>query len=143
MKSNYYDILDITDKEPLWYDENGCPRFMPFSPELCPNIYADECILLLIRCQDCHKDFKAQMSYYGLRGGQSFQERVWRFMKDGHKPMFSPLHYGDPPIHGCVGDTENCEDIKILEFWIRNRNNGPFRWERAERFEIGIDTEES
>jgi len=29
------------------------------------------------------------------------------------------LHYGDPPRHGCVGDTMNCDDLEVLEVWHR------------------------
>lgn len=120
MKSNYADILSLTDKKPLWYDESGCPRYEKFTPNLCPNIYADEVILLEIACQDCGKRFKVQMSAWVIYGGYSFRERLFEWKKDGKK-TFTPIHYGDPPIHGCVGDTMNCEDLKVLEFWEKDR----------------------
>lgn len=47
---------------PLWWDENGVPRFGTHHPRLCPNIYAEEVALLLIRCQACEHEFRVQMA---------------------------------------------------------------------------------
>ena len=103
MKSNYADILALTIKEPVWYDENGTPRFVPFRPELCPSIYAGVIVLLRIVCQWCGEEFLVEM-----------HDSVFSPIKHPHK-----LHYGDPPIHNCVGDTMNCEDLAVMEVWYR------------------------
>lgn len=30
------------------------------------------------------------------------------------------FHYGDPPIHNCIGDTMNSVPVRVREFWERN-----------------------
>jgi len=105
MHASYFDILSRIDSQPTWYDENGTPRYGPFKPEMCPNMYANEVVLLRIACQYCHMSFDVEM----------------------HSDPFSwvrhpkHLHYGDPPVHGCEGggDTMNCDDIAVLEVWHR------------------------
>jgi hypothetical protein len=46
------------------------------------------------------------------------------------------IHYGDPPNIGCcsAGPTENCIDIKVLEFWRRKMLD----WERDSGLEIDL-----
>ena len=48
------------------------------------------------------------------------------------------LHYGDPPNIGCCpsGPTMNCEDLKVLEFWVRSADS--FDWERKTELERGL-----
>lgn len=107
MRHDYPDLVDLAHgAKSQWYDENGVPRYRPFEPELCPNIYADIRVLMLVRCQNCHQQFAVQMSADAFDSGLRNQPiRNW--------------HYGDPPAHGCVGDTMNCEDVAILEVWWR------------------------
>lgn len=50
------------EARPLWWDENGTPRFQPHHPDLCADIYADEVALLKIACQRCGREFLVQMS---------------------------------------------------------------------------------
>jgi hypothetical protein len=105
MHSNYEDIRSRIPEEPTWYDANGVPRYGPFKPEMCPNIYAHTVVLLRIECQYCKREFSVEM----------------------HDEVFAPikhpknLHYGDPPVHECVGggDTQNCDDLAVLEVWHR------------------------
>ena len=119
MKENYEDIYALTDQEPLWYDQNGTPRFAKFEPKLCPNIYARHVFLILIGCQSCGKRFVVEMH-------TDFYTSTVKHPKH--------LHYGDPPIHGCVGDTMNCDDILIVEAWARNTETQ--EWERVPEWEI-------
>lgn len=49
--------------KPLWWDENGVPRFEPHHPRLCPDIYADQVALVQISCQGCGREFPVQMSW--------------------------------------------------------------------------------
>lgn len=127
MKANYRDILSRIKEEPKWYDENGTPRYEKFHPDLSPDIYADEVILLEIACQNCGKRFFVEMNYSVIDKVMSpfafpLSKDTWR------------LHYGDPPIHGCVGDTMNCDDIKVIEFWQKEN----FGWKRKKNLEIKL-----
>ena len=122
MHSNYNDIISRIEKEPEWYDSNGTPRYDDFHPNLCPNIYSHAVGLFEITCQSCGKAFKVEMH------GDIF---------DGHRMNKLPRtwHYGDPPIHDCSGDTMNCNDIRVLEFWTRKTTNLG-RWVRHKQFEV-------
>ena len=99
MHSNYRDILDRINEEPSWYDENGTPRYGEFAPDMCPNIYAHSVVLLEIACQSCGRRFRVEMNE-GPWLPSDIPPKNW--------------HYGDPPAHGCVGDTMNCDDLVIL-----------------------------
>lgn len=123
MHSNYSDIRSRIDEEPLWYDCNGTPRYDEFTPRLCPNIYASQVVLLRIACQRCGEEFLVEMN-----GGW------FNLLNHPHK-----LHYGDPPIHGCVGDTMNCEDLEVLQVW--NRLTPADEWRRVSELEGVIDIE--
>ena len=103
MHSRFADILERITEAPSWYDSNGTPRYGVFSPRACPDIYSDTVVLLQIACQACEKKFLVEM-HAGWWGGP-----------------FNPkkLHYGDPPIHDCVGDTMNCEDLVVVQAWHR------------------------
>lgn len=104
MKAKYLDILSHITEEPSWYDQNGTPRYDEFHPSHCPNIYSDQVVLLRIACQACCKQFHVEM------------HGNW------YSPMGRPreLHYGDPPRHGCVGDTMNCDDLEVLQAWTKD-----------------------
>jgi hypothetical protein len=124
MHSNYEDIRSRIAETPTWYDANGTPRYGPFTPEMCPNIYAHTVVLLRIACAGagCRQRFDVEM----------------------HDDFFSPirnpknLHYGDPPRHPCEygGDTMNCDDIAVLEVWHRK---GVGDWVRIMDLEGLID----
>jgi hypothetical protein len=146
MKSNYEDIYMVAAEgdfhDPVWYDENGCPRFVAFNPELCPDIYAQEVILLEIACQNCHKKFMVQMSSWSWhKGRQGFGERMTLYLKDKRPGAFTPMHYGDPPRHDCIGDTENCYDLRVVEFWVKSdlTNKADERWTRHPEFEVKFE----
>ena len=124
MHLEYVDILALTDDDPVWWDSNGVPRFAEFTPYLCPNIYADWVVLLLIGCQYCGERFFVEM--HGM---------------EYHNSLGNPrdLHYGDPPRHDCVGDTMNCDDIEVREVWIRS--DAMIGWKRHDEMEGMIDEE--
>ena len=138
MKALYEDILALTDEQPNWYDMDGVPRFARFNPELCPNIYAKEVILLLIQCQNCERQFEVEMHWRPIGEKQSISEAV-------DKGDLGYIHYGDPPRHGVkidshsvcyAGDTMNSEQVKILEFWKKESLG---EWERKPEYEISWD----
>ncbi len=139
MKPSYKDILALTNAEPLWYDANGVPRFQPFSTELLSSVYARECCLLEIACQNCGQRFHVEMvqSTGAAALGQSLAQAASESM--GSEPFGSTLHYGDPPHHGCTGDTMNCQDLRILEFWARDT---PFAWTRHPELEQELEKPE-
>jgi hypothetical protein len=118
MHESYKDITSRIAEPPKWYDQNGAPRYDDFNPELCPNIYAHHVGLFLIECQECDQKFEVEMHADVFDSRMKFQPSKW--------------HYGDPPAHGCVGDTMNCEDLAVLQFWGKE----PFGdWERLPKFE--------
>lgn len=105
MRENYDDIKSKINESPKWYDANGTPRYAEFHPQLCPNIYADVVFLAKIACQNCGKQFDVEMHYDWFSAGRA---RVPK-----------KAHYGDPPCHGCIGDTMNCDDLEVLQVWQR------------------------
>jgi hypothetical protein len=117
MKASYDDIRSRISEAPKWFDSNGVPRYDQFDPRLCPNIYADEVLLLRIACQACGERFSVEMHCDHLR----------RIMRPERKAFSEQTtagsipHFGDPPRHGgCSGETMNCEDLRVEEFWQRN-----------------------
>lgn len=139
MLARYEDIRAKIKERPKWYDDNGVPRYSAFSPELCPDIYADEVILLEISCQDCGRRFLVEMSWsihrkVMDRHSENFTNRIRMWLKK-EKKDWCPIHYGDPPPHKCVGDTMNCSDLRIVEFWKRAK----FDWKRLKKFEIELE----
>lgn len=125
MLPDYSDIRSRITEEPVWFDSNGVPRYDPFHPDDVPDIYADEAILYLIKCQSCAEKFKVAAesgNWQRIKGDPHLATRI----KDGR------IHYGDPPRHGCVGDTMNCDDIRVLEYWRKES----FEWARVAEFEV-------
>ena len=122
---------DIVSKlgQPLWYDEAGCPRYAPFKPRLCNNIYAHEAALVEIACQECGQRFQVAISRDSLDTW-----RIWASIATDQS-----LHYGDPPCFDCVaGATMNCIDLRVLEYWYRDAETG-YDWVRDEKFEIVLE----
>lgn len=121
----YNDIKSRIKEPPIWWDANGVPRYDTFTPELSCDIYAHEVALVKIACQDCHEHFMVEFNWNESHG---------LFTGRPHPPMSANpgmLHYGDPPAHGCVGDTMNCEDLEVVEFWQR----ADFDWARCPNLE--------
>jgi len=111
---------------------------------LTSNIYAKEIILLEIACQHCHKRFLVEMTFSSFdrvfsKNKESFTERLELFNKEKKDKdwLLPSIHYGDPPAHHCVGDTENCYDLRIVEFWADE--NG---FKRIKKYEIELDKED-
>jgi hypothetical protein len=136
--NDYHDITSRIKEEPKWYDQNGAPRYDAFNPMDVPNIYATEVVLVKIKCQDCGKEFMVGMGFcemdklYNLRAS-SYEEDIRQYLKDDEQHYWFPVHYGDPPSHGCVGDTMNCIDIKIVEFWKKEKY---IDWVRKPEYEV-------
>lgn len=126
MKNNYKDITSRIAQSPIWFDENGVPRYEPFSPDQCVNIYAQECVLLRIACQECHQQFDVCMSC------GDYVPATLRGLIVSHE-----IDYGDPPNIGCcpAGPTMNSEVIRVLQYWSHGgaRSLG---WMRDATFEL-------
>lgn len=131
MLPDYSDIKDRIKEEPKWYTEHGVPRYCDFNPiDHSQNIYADTAVLYKITCQRCGKEFIVadSDSRYDVVLKKTKAKRLLR-------NSYKDLHYGDPPNHGCVGDTMNCEDIEIVEFW---QQDGRHNWHRVPEKEIKL-----
>lgn len=123
------EYADITSRlgEPLWWDDVCAPRYEPFQPYLCNDIYADEAMLIEIRCQHCGKAFLVADTWNPF-DGISGHLRLSEFAEHNR------AEWGDPPAHGCVGDTMTSESVRIAEFW--KRSPVPFSgWERKTEYE--------
>jgi hypothetical protein len=125
MHTDYKDIIDRITEPPTWYDENGVPRYGEFTPDNCPNIYSSRVGLFKIACQHCGKTFCVEMHANMV---------IDSFRRNNPPSMW---HYGDPPFHGCVGDSMNCIDVAVVQFW--EWTAGSFDWIRAEQYEGEID----
>lgn len=142
--NQYDDIRDLTSEEPRWHDENGVPRYARFHPSMVPDVYADEAVLLAIRCQACGRGYAVSLSSDGpheavtkvLEGGKDVEivrDRLARQIEEG------VIHYGDSPCwaEDCAsGATMNCEDIRVLEYW--SRVNVDREWRRNPTYEIAL-----
>jgi hypothetical protein len=125
---------DITTRlgAPLWYDENGTPRYDPFTPRMTANIYASEVVLYEIVCQSCGETFLVADSWHVM------DDMVSRVPVGSVRQAVEErtLHYGDPPHHKrgehlCGGTTMNCDDLRTVEFWQRDALD----WERVPSLE--------
>jgi hypothetical protein len=157
MHCHYKDILKLADKAPKWFDENAVPRFCAFAPDECANIYADEVVLLLIRCQNCHHPFRVCISTsHSERMIQTVRMRAWGETLDPSKKVeeigplatrIQGLHYGDPPNISCcpAGPTMGSDPIKVIEFWDRldpMDRRGNREWKRRRELEVRLDDED-
>lgn len=146
---------DITKRlgPPLWWDAHGVPRYDEFQPDLGSEIYADEVVLLDIRCQSCGCQFTVSMNRTNafemvraelrkrrladldpalrekltVEPGRRLADRI----RDGS------IHYGDPPNLPCCpsGPTMNCEDWRVLQYWHRERAGD---WQREPALEVPL-----
>lgn len=146
MHTDYEDIKKRITDPILWYDKNGVPRYEPFHPDMSPNIYAQEVILLLIECQACAKQFLVEMNWDQLRkigtikDLHPFSQIIKNYQANKEGMIWSPLHYGDPPRHeDCVGESMNCFDRRVVEFWQRNEKTH-IEWQRVTKYEIELET---
>jgi hypothetical protein len=134
VRQPYYDILQLTDQEPVWYDEAGVPRFSKFEPGDCNDIYAQEVALVLLECQNCGRQMKCAVSldiYTYIDGREVQHTPLSETIKKGYSG------YGVPPCwekgkSQCAGSTMTPEEIRVLEFW--HRPNG--EWERVPELEL-------
>jgi hypothetical protein len=135
MHAAYEDILDaVGGKAPLWWDQNGVPRFRPHHPDLASDIYAAEVALLRIACQRCLLEQLVQMTWSPTDVIREESVSLADSVRDG------TIHYGDPPRHDDRGEfchagcTMNVWDLKVEEFWTREG----FDWVRVPELEVTL-----
>jgi len=121
MNRYYHEILAGMEYPPVWFDELGVPRWIPFRPNEVADVYAREAALVLIACQGCGHLFEVAFSSF-------IKDRIASSIQD------RSLFYGDPPNIRCceVGPTMCSETKKVLQYWRRT----DFEWCRDERLEI-------
>lgn len=119
-----HDYADITHRlgPPPWYREHGVPAYGLPLPWKSGNIYAGVVVLFRIACQHCDQRFLVMST-------AMLSEAVLP------KPGLDGLeawHYGDPPNHGCVGDSMNCWDYEIVRVWTKGFPDRRFfmKWQR-------------
>lgn len=61
MKACYYDII-VKLGAPLWWDENGVPRYAPFAPYLSGDPDARQAALLQVVCPHCRQVCRVSVS---------------------------------------------------------------------------------
>lgn len=140
MLPDYDDITSRIPTRPQWYDGNGVPRYAPFEPRMM-GVYDQVAVLAKIRCQDCRAEFLvgegwSNLDIYKRFAGHDETPEIWVWREAegvqpaGHyldyeaalKMLVDSYHYGDPPRHGCVGDTMNSEPIDIVEAWSYDKD---------------------
>ena len=141
MLQEYTDLLTLTDKAPIWYDEAGVPRWCDFTPDMCNNIYAKEAVLMEIACQSCGERYKVAMSWHPWAGNRRDPANT-SDPSLADKLLVGWLHYGDPPCFKCsAGRTMNCADLRVLEFWRRDKSTG-HEWQRVPELEVTLEESE-
>ena len=91
------DYRDIRQRlgDPLWWDDNGVPRYDAFAPDLC-GVYDRYIAFNLVGCQGCDRQFKITAVITSI---DMARDKVT--LPTEHS--VGSFHYGDPPAHGCVG----------------------------------------
>ena len=134
MKHDYPDIRELTNAAPLWWDRNGTPRYRKFHPDLCPSIYAEQVGLFEIECQNCSARFLVEDHSDIPPDPFGLDPLAMRVADD--------WHWGDPPHHGCMGDSMNSVPRRVVEFWrtrdMETRIMG--KWARVSALEFVIPT---
>lgn len=123
MHDSYRDIYERIAEPPTWYDRNGCPRWGTPAPRLHK-------FMGRIRCQHCHREFlvcmadavytidldamvgRAASEKEGFKGpltDGNITQVPWSGEGDllNRYALDADWHYGDPPNHGCAGDSMN------------------------------------
>jgi hypothetical protein len=133
MFASYRDIIEAVGREPLWFDEQRVPRFVPYQPGLAAHWRADERALLLVCCQACRREFRVAFS--ATRGVP-----IAGSQRTGLAALIieRQIRYGDPPNLPCceVGPFTSVVELRVLEYWrVKESGNG---FERLQQYERNI-----
>jgi hypothetical protein len=140
MKPTYIDILNNVNKPPVWYDENGAPRYEPFRPEITSNPSSSEIMLIEIKCQECGRKFIVECTHsrYHFLIKRPVTVPIKLFSEElANNPKYLPS-YGDPPFHSKYDDSNSCHagstmtsiSIRIIELWKYNEKS--YKWEKMQ-----------
>lgn len=132
MLPKYEDILAVAKRanagEPIWYDENGVPRYAPFHPDLL-GVYDRLAVLAEVTCASC-----GQFMLVGL-GRQRIEITGTTLTKYDLADVAAIVEaWGDPPRHDlpsgerCAGETMSCSRVRVVEAWEQGDD---FEWERV------------
>ena len=128
MHIDYQDIRNLTTKEPDWYDHNGTPRYNDYDPTML-GVYHHYALFAKILCQSCGKPFTIGEGFHNHYYNHKTKEFATYTTDDFHNTITN-YHYGDPPAHGCCGDTMNCIDNHIIAAYHR----APYDWKRLPQY---------
>jgi hypothetical protein len=142
MHDAYRDIRSRIPEEPLWYDVDGVPRYDPphvprhlmgrircqdcreeFWVSLTDNIYhsaavRDEAGLIFWGDGDVETDPEKVALFINPEKNTIRNEHFDAYLACEHLRLRADWHYGDPPAHGCVGDTMiSVPEYEWAEFW--------------------------
>lgn len=142
MLRDYEDIVDRLGP-PLWWDDNGVPRYAAFHPEML-GVYDEFAALIEIDCQGCDKRMlvatrwsKTDAVFFGAKFREAPDLPTAKRGGDFGS-------YGDPPSHvanigRCVGSTMSSGALRVVEFWERDRRS--MEWRRLPAHEVTFDSE--
>jgi hypothetical protein len=121
MFQHYDDILSRIAEPPSWFDEQGVPRYCDFAPNRIANIYAHECALLEIACQDCGQIFFVALDEKGANEAIAMPGRNSPWQKLAELIRSHMIEYSDPPNVDCCGAGPSMTSItrRVLEYWHR------------------------
>lgn len=128
--NDYADIRSKIAEQPLWWDENGVPRYCEFHPSECANIYAREAVLFLVTCQGCSHPFQVALTSDLMEKHRRSGRELVDMVGD------CSLHYGDPPNIRCcpAGPTMNSEPRSVVSYWRRDEALD-YEWRRDPAFD--------
>lgn len=138
MNHHYKDIRSHIPEEPTWFDEYAVPRYCPFSPDEIADIYADECLLMEIRCQGCERAFLVAVS---LKKFDRFNPATMSYGPSlADRVKAREVDYGDPPNVECcpAGPTMTSMSIRVVEFWTQDDR---CEWARVPELEVEVAEE--
>lgn len=130
MLPDYNDITSRISEAPTWYDGHGVPRYGSFDPKSL-GVYDIIAVLVEIECQSCARKILVGEGWTDYSFVWGHEEPVKWNLDD----VVERYHYGDPPCHGCVGDTMNCIDHRVIEAWDRRLSH---EWKRSPDHEIEL-----
>lgn len=128
MLPDYADIRALTDREPDWFTEVGVPRYEEFCPEML-GVYDGYAVLLLIACQSCSRRFEVGI------GRPKFEFDGFDRVTRHNLRTLGAIRVGDPPRHGCPGDSMMSSELSVLEAWWKGGPSHNFAWKRDRNHE--------
>lgn len=111
---------------PDWYDVNGVPRYAPFTPDML-GVYDCFALLVTIACQSCADRFLVGVGWTRWGTALDAETRAVEIKRYDLPGLARDFRFGDPPRHGCGGDSMTSVAVRIDEAWERS---GSIHWDR-------------